>query len=450
MKTSFILSSLFLAVTATVTAEITHPAPLAAAANTLPFPTALDAAAIVQPSIDDVDRKAMIVGNGDMNALIFSRGNELIVQVAKNDVWDARLITEKDGPLLKVDVRKHTWEGGGKPPSWANPYPTQTPPCVIRIPLKGEIVDTRLDLKRAVASITTTGGTITIRALAEANVFYIESENAVSLEGFAQNFLPTAEIQNDGTSTSVKQTLPGDIDYKGMTVYAVQESRGNRHAVSVATSRTFENPLVEARLLVEGTLGEDAAAVIRTHEEKWLEYWSRSGVELGDKDFQNWWYRQLYYFRCLSRPGSYPIALQGGYNSKAKWHGTWTANYNCEQTFWPAFSSNHPELAEPFIDLVNAFHPRARWYARTVFGCDGAATPHNLWPFEPDPADCKSVNQRQLSYMPWSYGIGTAGHIGSMLWLHYAYTGDKAYLKDKVYPILKDYALFYASFAEKC
>jgi hypothetical protein len=125
-------------------------------------------------------------------------------------------------------------------------------------------------------------------------------------------------------------------------------------------------------------------------------------------------------------------------------------NYNAEQTFWPAFSSNHPELAEPFIDLINDFHPRARWYAGTVFGCEGAVTPHNLWPFEPDPADCNSVNQRQLAFMPWSYGIGTAGHIASIAWLHYAYTGDKAYLKDKVYPFLKDAALFYASFADKC
>lgn len=34
------------------------------------------------------------------------------MQVAKNDVWDARLITGRDGPLLKVDVRKRTWTGG--------------------------------------------------------------------------------------------------------------------------------------------------------------------------------------------------------------------------------------------------------------------------------------------------------------------------------------------------
>jgi len=421
-----------------------------ATTGSIPFPVALDAATITQPSIENIDQNALIVGNGDINALIFSRGNELIMQVAKNDVWDARLVTDEDGPLGIVDVRNHSWTTTKRPPSWGKPYPTQTPPCVIRIPLGGKVVDTKLDLRRGVAAISTTSGTITIRALAQENVFYIEAENGISMEGFRQDFLPAAEIQRTGTIVSAKQTLPGDIDYKGMVVFAVKESKGNRHAVSVVTSREASKPLEVATQLVRNALDNKAAILIDTHETKWREYWSKSGVELGDKDFQNWWYRQLYYFRCLSKPGAYPIALQGGYNSKAKWHGTWTVNYNAEQTFWAAFSSNHPELAEPFIDLVNEFHPRARWVSKTVFGCEGAATLHNMWPFEPDPADCKSVNKRQFAFAPWSYGVGLSGHVGSILWLHYAYTVDTTYLKDKIYPILKDYALFYADFTEQC
>jgi len=419
-------------------------------AHAIPFSSAIDNAAIIQSSIDNVDRKAMIIGNGDMNALIFSRGNDLIMHVAKNDVWDARLITAQDGPLLKVNVGNHSWTDGGRSPSWNHPYPTQTPPCVIRIPLSGKIVNTKLDLRRGLASITTASGTVTIRALAQANVFYIEAENAISLEGFPQRFLPAAETQQNDTIVSLKQNLPGDIDYQGMVVFSVKESRGNRHAVSVVTSRKTSKPLEKATQLVKSTLDQEAAVLIQNHEEEWRQYWSKSGVELGNKDFQNWWYRQLYYFRCLSRPGSYAIALQGGYNSKPNWHGTWTVNYNAQQTFWCAFSSNHPELAEPFIDLLNDYHPRARRYAKTVFSSEGAATPHNLWPFEPDPEVCKSVNKRQFAFMPWSYGIGTTGHLGHILWLHYDYKRDTAYLQDKIYPILKDYALFYASFAEQC
>jgi hypothetical protein len=208
--------------------------------------------------------------------------------------------------------------------------------------------------------------------------------------------------------------------------------------------------LADAIILVKSVLDQEPTVVIQEHEKQWQKFWAGSGVRLDDNDLQNWWYRQLYYFRCLSKPGAYAIALQGGYNKKSNWHGTWTMNYNAEQTFWTAFSSNHVDLAEPYIDLVNDFHPRAKWYAKTVFDCEGAATPHNLWPFETDPLKSKSINNRQLAYMPWSYGIGTAGHVAHNLWMYYLYSGNITYLREKIYPIIRDYADFYASFIEKC
>jgi len=419
-------------------------------AQTIPFPRALARAKIGQSSIDNLDKEAMIIGNGNINALIYAKDTDLVMHLAKNDVWDARMVTEKDPPLLKVDVQARTWTGGGRPASWNHPYPTQTPPAVIRIKSIGEVKDTRINLRQGLASVMTDSARITVRALAQANVYYIETTRAVSLEGFPQPFLPGAEeLQTDGVFT-VKQHLPKDADYPGMDVYTVLETRGKRHAVAVVTTGESANALAHAIQLAKSVLDQKSKAIIQVHEQQWQQFWSRSGVELADRDLQNWWYRQLYYLRCLSRPGAYAIALQGGYNSKANWHGTWTMNYNAEQTFWPAFSTNHVELSEPFIDLVNAFHARARWYAKTVFNCEGAASPHNLWPFEPDPEQCVSVNKRQLAYMPWSYGIGTAGHMAHILWMHYVYSADTLYLKDKIYPILRDYALFYASFIEKC
>jgi hypothetical protein len=418
-------------------------------AQFIPYPDALNSASIVQPSIDDLDKEAMIIGNGDINALIYSKNDQLVMHLAKNDVWDARLITKEDPPLLNVNVKEHTWTGGGRPASWNHPYPTQTPPAVIRIHSMGEVTHTKIDLRRGLASITGSGQTA-VRALAQKNVYYIETDRKVSLEGFPQSFLPAAEKTRVNTATVVKQHLPKDADYPGMDVFSVLETRGNRHAVAIVTTRKSAHALSDAVQLAKGVLDRESTAVVQDHEKQWRHFWSRSGVKLGDSDLQNWWYRQLYYLRCLSRPGAYAIALQGGYNSKANWHGTWTMNYNAEQTFWPAFCTNHVELAEPFIDLVNAYHPRARWYAKTVFNSEGAASPHNLWPFEPDPRYSVSVNKRQLAYMPWSYGIGTAGHMAHILWMHYVYSGDTVYLGDKIYPIIKDYALFYASFIEQC
>ncbi|MCF7974652.1 MAG: hypothetical protein K9N55_12605, partial [Phycisphaerae bacterium] len=86
------------------------PVPLMA--QFIPYPDALNTASIVQSSIDNLDTEAMVIGNGDINALIYSKNDELVMHLAKNDVWDARLITEKDPPLLNVNVKEHTWVGG--------------------------------------------------------------------------------------------------------------------------------------------------------------------------------------------------------------------------------------------------------------------------------------------------------------------------------------------------
>ena len=416
----------------------------------IPYPKALNNAAIVQSSIGNVDTNGIIIGNGDINALIYSKNDELILNIAKNDVWDARLVTENDAPLLKVNVTDHTWTGGSQPPSWNTPYPTQTPPAIIRILSIGKVEEARLDLKSALTTILTTSGKTTICALAQKNVFFIETDRTVNLEGFPQSFLPAAEISKSDGLTIVRQHLPEDPDYPGMDVYSVLETRGNRHAVAVVTTRESKDALTDAKKLVKDILDQNSSLIFKSHGDQWQKFWSRSGVNIDDNDLQNWWYRELYYMRCLSRPGAYAIALQGGYNKRANWHGTWTQNYNGEQTFWPVFNTNHLELSEPYIDLINNYHPRARWFARTVYNTEGAATPHNLWPFEKDPELCVSVNKRQFAFMPWSYGIGTAGHGAHNLWLHYVYSPDKDFLKEKVYPVIKDYAIFYASFIEKC
>jgi hypothetical protein len=419
-------------------------------AQVIPYTEALNKAAIVQSHISNMDTNGIIIGNGDINALIYSAKDELIMHPAKNDVWDARLITVNDKPLLKVNVEAHSWTGGSQPPSWNTPYPTQTPPALIRIQSSGKVKEARMDLRSAMASILTSTGKTTIRALAQKNVYFIETDRKVILEGFPQTFLPPSEITQSDGMTIVKQHLPEDPDYSGMDVYTVLGSKGNSHAISVVTSRESADALSDAKNLVKSILAQKSSVIIKAHEDQWKQFWSRSGVMLDDNDLQNWWYRELYYMRCLSAPGAYAIALQGGYNKRANWHGTWTQNYNAEQTFWPVFNTNHVELSEPYINLINDYRPRARWFAKTVFNCEGAVTPHNLWPFEKDPEQCVSVNKRQFAFMPWSYGIGTAGHGAQNLWLHYVYSPDKTYLKEKVYPAIKEYAIFYASFIEKC
>ncbi|MEN6423906.1 MAG: hypothetical protein ABFE13_00975 [Phycisphaerales bacterium] len=103
-----------------------------------PFAEALDNAAVTVDRLDDILEYALLLGNGDINALVYTDSGNIEVVLTKNDVWDARLDTTLDPPLptlkrvkeLSRDVwsdrglilpTDSTWQG---PDSYhAHPYP---------------------------------------------------------------------------------------------------------------------------------------------------------------------------------------------------------------------------------------------------------------------------------------------------------------------------------------
>ncbi len=109
-----------------------------AASQTIPFGQALDRAAVSVERLDSILEHALIIGNGNINALVYSDSGNLELVLTKNDVWDARLDTTLDPPLPTLKRLKElahgkwldrglvlpegsTWEG---PDSYhANPYP---------------------------------------------------------------------------------------------------------------------------------------------------------------------------------------------------------------------------------------------------------------------------------------------------------------------------------------
>src|SRR5512137_1376154 len=85
----------------------------------IPYPAALDAAAVTQDRLDHIGKNALVLGNGDLNALWWERNGNLCLRVTKNELWDARIDTSEDPPLMKMDIKNRTWSGGtNKPPSW--------------------------------------------------------------------------------------------------------------------------------------------------------------------------------------------------------------------------------------------------------------------------------------------------------------------------------------------
>lgn len=144
-----------------------------------------------------------------------------------------------------------------------------------------------------------------------------------------------------------------------------------------------------------------------------------------------------YLLISCSRPGSLPANLQGLWNDSntPAWECDYHANINVQMNYWPAESTNLTECHEPLFDWMKCLLEPWRkntseenefalpsgkirgWAVRTGVNTWGAGT--FLWD--------KTANA-------W---------LCQHLWEHYAFGGDKAYLKSVSYPMIKEIVEFW-------
>lgn len=420
----------------------------------IPYPEALHDAGVAVSKMSDGQSESLIIGNGDFYGIVWEKQGGLLLRITKNDIWDARVDTSKDGPLPKVNIRTRAVTGSqGAPPSY-NAHSFPEPLCAVALRI-GTSTTARgvLDLRHAVATITSGNGDKTdVRVLSHRNVLLVTTTAAVSLD-------PGRGGQT-GKTTGVEWlhvTLPGDLDYRGMEYCVAVAGTASTKAVSLVSSFDVTAGHVRgaAIALANKTVAEverSKEQLIAVHEEAWRDFWARSGVALGDRDLQHWWYRMMYFARSVSQPGGrFPVGLMPPLaTDRTPWHSDLHFNYNSWQPFWSVISANHPELADPWISYVHGLLPRAQWQAKEVFDCDGVFYTISHFLHEPDPAVCKSVNKRALVMNPWGMTIGMVGMTAQNLWHKHQCDPDRASLEAKIYPTLREAARFYLSFMKQC
>jgi len=425
--------------------------------SSVPFASSLQDANITLNSIKDGQHESLIIGNGDMYGIVWEKGNGLFMRITKNDIWDSRVDVSEDGELPRVDVPNNiiTGEVGG-PPSYRKTYPQPRAAVALRLgPVSsGEGFNADLDIEKAYVSIKQAEvQDISIRILNDRNVLLINSPHEVILEEIKAETLPDATTGNTNDVSWLLMKMPGDMDYKGMDYAVAVASKGNLKAVSLVTSFDIKtgDVLDQAVKLAASTIGQRERELIKEHENAWGKYWTASGVQLEDTVLQRWWYRMLYFAGTVCKPGTSPMNLMAPLATDATpWHSDYHHNYNSWQAFWPLPGSNQAELADPWIAYLNDMIPRFRFLAKATYDCEGIYCPISSFLHEPDPAVCQSKNKRQLSFNPWGLTIGDVGMNVQNMWQKYLCDQDSSYLLNKMYPFIREAALFYSSFMEKC
>jgi len=146
-----------------------------------------------------------------------------------------------------------------------------------------------------------------------------------------------------------------------------------------------------------------------------------------------------YLLISCSRPGGIPANLQGIWNASIRppWRSNFTTNINLQMNYWPAEVTNLSELTAPLIEQIKHMAVNGEKTAQNYYSARGWALHHNsdMWaqtnPVGEGSGDPKWAN--------WSLG---SPWISQHLYEHYLFTGDKKYLKETAYPLMKGAALF--------
>lgn len=153
-----------------------------------------------------------------------------------------------------------------------------------------------------------------------------------------------------------------------------------------------------------------------------------------------------YLLICSSREDSpLPAHLQGIWNDNVACLMGWTCDMhldvNTEMNYWPSEVTNLSECNIPLFKWIEErLVPSGQRTARTTYGLDGwtAHVVSNAWGY---------------TAPGWStaWGVHVTGGlwVASHLWEHFLFTGDKEFLRVKLYPIYREALKFFLKYIEK-
>jgi alpha-L-fucosidase 2 len=147
-----------------------------------------------------------------------------------------------------------------------------------------------------------------------------------------------------------------------------------------------------------------------------------------------------YLLLSSSRPGTQPANLQGIWNELVRppWSSNWTANINVQMNYWPAETCNLAECHEPLFDLIEGLSKTGARTAETNYGCHGWVSHHNVDVWRQS-APVGDFGQGSPTWANWQMsGAWFCAH----LWEHYAFGGNREFLRARAYPIMKSAAEF--------
>lgn len=429
------------------------------------LPVTPSASDLCFPALATTWDEAIPLGNATVGELVWQKDSTLRFSLDHSDLWDLRPTDEfEDTVCFHYRWVKEQIAAGnhaaisqlGDTHYHQEPGPAKIPCAALTFPADqlGEVASVRLFLDEALCRV--------------------EWKNGASLETFVQadepigwfvfhgvddkDFRPAIDVPNyNRPSAAVANAQAGDevrkLGYEQGTVTDSDEGSIYRQsgwgdfAYEVAVRWKRKGSTLIGVWSVSCSLGNDCAddnaakALARglandykAHCDWWTDFWKQSSVCLPDSVLQRQYDSEMYKLGSTSREHSRPISLQAVWTADngllPPWKGDYHNDLNTQLSYWPVYTGNHLSEGLAYLNTQWELRDEYRKFARDFFETDGLMIP-----------GVATLDGKPMGgWIQYSLSPTTAAWVSQHFWLHWKYSADDAFLRERAWPFLNDVA----------
>lgn len=287
------------------------------------------------------------------------------------------------------------------------------------------------------------------------------SGNALSFKGTLSNgmqYETTARVIARGGTA---QALDGAMQIKGSDEVLIVLAAGTNYVFNYTKKYKGTPPHERVQRQVDAAARKTFASLKASHLKDYQGLFNRATLDLGtstaervalptdqrkvvyaekggDPDLEELMFQYgRYLMISCSRPGALPANLQGLWadSNNPPWHSDYHANINIQMNYWPVEVTNLAEFHTPFFDLIQSqLEP---WRKAT------AAAKEFALPNGKTRGFAIRTSHNITGGLGWKWDKTANAWYCQHLWEHYAFGGDKKYLQNVAYPIIKETCEFW-------
>jgi alpha-L-fucosidase 2 len=415
--------------------------------------------------------EAIPLGNGMLGALIWQKEDHLRFSLDRADLWDLRPMENLSKPEFSFKwVQQQVKDNNYKvvqqmfdAPYDQLPAPSKIPGAALEFDTKslGEVIQVTLSPNNGLSETKWKNGA---RLLT-----FVQADQPVGwfrFEKVSKDFVPLLippQYRKAGISSSENPVAGQDLQRLGYEQGGVVQERnklvykqkgwnGFEYEVAVAWltagntltgTWTITSSFAErsgsqrAGLLVSGALNNTKFdSALLAHTLWWKNFWSQSSISVPDTLLQKQWELEQYKFGSAARADAPPISLQAVWtadNGKLPpWKGDFHHDLNTQLSYWPAYSANHLNLEEGFINWLWKYRETFKKYTKTYFGTSGM----NI------PGVTTLTGEPMGGWIQYSFGPTVGSWLAQHFYLHWIYSKDENFLREKAYPWISEIAVY--------